>query len=96
MTLTEFLEINDLNLESATTQTDQNENGQNDLFSWNLDTDEIMDIVIDINEEVRVGSHGTTRGFNTILVYDHSKKEVWIADVGKSSGKILMVKKQYL
>jgi hypothetical protein len=96
MTLTEFLEINELNLESATTLTDRNENGQTDLFSWDLDNDEIMDIVIDINEEVRGESHRTTQGFNTIIVFNHVKKKVWIVDVGGSSGEILMVRKQSL
>jgi hypothetical protein len=94
MSLEEFLEINELSLDDDTEISDRNKNGKNDLFIWDLDRDSNPDIVIDFNEKISVGSHGTTLGFNKIFVYDYVKNEVWVGELGKSSGIIRSVYKQ--
>jgi hypothetical protein len=93
LTLDEFLDLNGFSLLEASETTDRNKNGQDDLFVWDLDSDGKVDVLIDINEEVREGLHGTTLGFNKILIYDYMENVVWLADVGKSSGKIITVRK---
>ncbi len=88
MTLEEFLSINGLAYESATESLDVNENGEIDLYTWDLDEDKKMDVVIEINEDIRTSEHGTTYGFNKIIIIDYSSGYATIADVGKNSGKI--------
>ncbi len=94
MTLDEFLDLNRLSLEGASEIVDRNEDGEDDLYVWDLDSDGNADVLIDINEKIREGSHGTTLGFHKILVYDHIENVVWIADVGKSSGKVIIIHKK--
>jgi hypothetical protein len=88
MTMEEFLEINGLSFESASQVSDRNNNGEADLFIWDLDDDLEADVVVDLDENISEGSHGITLGFNRILIYDYVKKEVWVAEVGKRSGRI--------
>jgi hypothetical protein len=94
LALDEFLDLNGLSLEDASEISDRNENGEDDLFVWDLDSDGKVDVLIDFNEEVREGTHGTTLGFNKILIFDYIENVVWIADVGKSSGKVIIVRKR--
>jgi hypothetical protein len=88
MTMEEFLEINELSFESASQTSDRNKDGEKDLFIWDLNDDLEADVVVDFDESISEGSHGVTLGFHQILIYDYVKKEVWVAEVGKRSGRI--------
>ncbi len=92
VTIDQFLEINGLSYEGADQADDRNNDGNNDLFAWDLDQDGQNDIVVDINEEIEVGEHGTvTYGFNRIYVVYYDRKYMSIGEVGKNSGKVISI-----
>ena len=92
MTVEDFLVVNGLFLEGATEFIDGNSDGNVDVYLWDLDRDKKSDIVIVFDEGISRGLHGTTMGFNKIVIYDYVKREVWVGEVGKASGKILTVR----
>ncbi|HDY74122.1 MAG TPA: hypothetical protein ENH51_03295 [Euryarchaeota archaeon] len=92
MTIDEFLDFNGLSLDSASESADRNSDGNLDIFIWDLDGDGNADVLIDIDENIQTGSHGTTLGFNKILIYDNADGIVKIAEVGKVSGQVRLVR----
>lgn len=88
MALDEFLSINGLSYESATERLDTNDDGNINIYTWDLDGDEKADVIIELNEDTRVTEHGITYGFHKIIILDYSAGYATIADVGKNSGKI--------
>lgn|GEM_PF-6344412 len=92
MTIDEFLDFNGISLDSASESADRNDDGNVDLYIWDLDEDGNADILIDVDEDIQIGPHGTTLGFHKILVYDNVGGSVKIAEVGKVSGQVRLVR----
>jgi hypothetical protein len=96
MTIEDFLGLNGLAFELATEVADTNNNGVDDLYTWDLDGDNKVDVVVGFSEEIKTSSHGSTFGFHKIIIYNYKTNEVLTADVGKNSGRVRTIYTQAL